>query len=236
MIGRIFLVSLLLLGLSSGKVHFETLEVAKDSFGQVDIYAPHTVIESRLVDDELVGFMMNSVVQTQTPEFLIANGVCAPYTVIRYNGSPAVVSAPCKGEEWARLVTPSTNKLLQIKNFDAVRYDFVEKALYTLEKGTLTKHLIDGRFKVENTTMGAITDFYVSGGELFYIRAKREFRRIGGVTEQIGIAESGRHRKYYVPSSEASCGAMIKSTVAPMLALIFQWLGAFDSFERVCLQ
>lgn len=216
------------------RVKFESLELAADSFGQTDIYAPHTAVETRLIDEELFGFMLNSVVQVQTPEFLIASGICAPYTVIRYNGGPAVVSAPCKEEEWARLVTPSETKVLPIKDFEAVRYDFLDKILYTLKGGVLTKHFLDGRFNVENTTMGSITDFYASGGELFYIRAKREFRRADGVTEQIGISESGRHRKFYIPSSEASCGTSIQATVVPMLALIFHWLGAYESFVNEC--
>jgi hypothetical protein len=222
------------LQLANCRVKFETLELATDSFGQTDIYAPHTAVESRLIDEKLFGFMLNSVVQVQTPEFLLASGICAPYTVIRYNGGPAVVSAPCNDEEWARLVTPSETKILPIKNFEAVRYDFLDRILYTLRQGLLTKHFLDGRFNAENITMGAITDFYSSGGELFYIRAKREFRRADGVTEQIGISESGRHRKYYIPSSEASCGTSVQATVVPMLALIFHWLGAYDSFVSEC--
>lgn len=230
-----FLLLLLTFLVARASVKFETLEAAADSFGQIDIYAPHTVVESRLVDLELHGFMINSVVQVQTPEFLIGIGICSPYTVIRYNGSPAVVSAACEGEEWPKLVTPSSTTLLPLKPFGMVRYDFVDKSLYTLSNGVLTKHLLDGRYNLENTIMGSLTDFYVSGGEIFYIRARRVFRRADGVTEQIGIAgEDGRHKRFYIPSSEASCGSAIKATTIPMLALIFQWLKTYDSFDQVC--
>lgn len=232
--GRVILVLWSCLRLTLCRVSFETLEVAVDSFGRFDIYAPHTLVESRLVDDELYGFMLNSIVQMQTPEFLIGKGICEPYAVIHYRGSPAVVSSPCENDEWARIVMPSETKLLPLQDFEAVRYDFTSKALYTLKEGIITKHLLDGRYNVENITMGAITDFYVTGGDLFYIRAKREFRRIDGVTQQIGISESGKHRKFYIPSSEASCGTSLKTTVVPMLALIFQWLSAYNSFDAVC--
>lgn len=88
-------------------LRFETLEVAKDSDGQTDIYAPHTVVESRLVGDELYAFFMNSVVQVQTPEFILARNVCAPYVVLRLGGNPAVISSPCDGELHPKLVTAS---------------------------------------------------------------------------------------------------------------------------------
>lgn len=145
------------------------------------------------------------------------------------------MSSPCGGEDTARLITPSSEKRLPLREFEAVRFDFTDKTLYTLSKGNLTKHLFDGRYNTENITMGAITDFYASGGQLYYIRAKREFRRAGGVTEQIGISESGKHRKFYIPSSQAACGASsVNATVIPMLALIFQWLSAYESFDAVC--
>lgn len=91
---------------------------------------------------------------------------------------------------------------------------------------------------MEKVEMGKITDFYVTGRELFYIRAQRVFRRPpNGQTMQIGIVgEEGRFRQFYIPASEASCSSAMSASLMPMLALSFQWMGAYRSFEEVCEQ
>lgn len=210
---------------ANAAMDFETLEVATDTLGQVSVYAPHTVIETRLEGDELFGFMLNSVVQVQTPDFLIARGICAPYTVIRYRGSPAVVSSPCGDEEWAYLVSASKVQFLPLKRFEAVRYDFATSALYTLSDEVISKHALD-HYNLESVWVGAnISDFYVSSGNLFYIRSGTEFRRSNdGQTVKIGLAPSGRHHKYYIPKSSASRLA-IAASILPLF--ILQRLVAF---------
>lgn len=64
---------------SGAEVKFETLDIAADSYGQVDIYANHTVVESRLVGRDLYGFMMNSVVRVYRPR-----NSCLQLTSVRH--------------------------------------------------------------------------------------------------------------------------------------------------------
>ena len=52
---------------------------------QVDIYAPHTVILSKLNSNgTLVGFFMNSVIGGEGKTFIIAKNITFPYVIVNW--------------------------------------------------------------------------------------------------------------------------------------------------------
>lgn len=185
--------------------NLEKIEVEQNSPYQVDVYAQHTIIETQLKGGELYGFFMNSVVGVQTPEFFIHRNVCAPYTVLRWQKQLSVLTSPCKGEIWSRLIVGSRQYRLPLKDFQLVKYNYVKQELLSFSQGYLVTHRLGGTYYLGRKYVGNISDFYAFGNFVYFVRDGLTYRLSRHSLEQTHMPTShGKLRLFYTSSASAS--------------------------------
>jgi hypothetical protein len=134
---------------------------------QVDIYAAHTVILSKLnTDGTLIGFFMNSALGGESKHFLIASNVTAPYAVIDWRGRPTVICND-KASPFVRMINPSSEKLLPFPHFDIAKYDYTQKNLYFYINESMFIYNIPRLANVSQYKLGLITDMFVTNKILY---------------------------------------------------------------------
>lgn len=134
---------------------------------QVDIYAAHTVILSKLYTNEtLVGFFMNSVIGGESKHFVIATNVSAPYVVIDWRGRPTVLCND-KLSPYVRMINPLGERLLPFKHFDIAKYDYTQETLYFYVNETLFVYNLPRLIDVAQYKIGLLTDMFVTEGRIY---------------------------------------------------------------------
>jgi hypothetical protein len=134
---------------------------------QVDIYAAHTVILSKLSSDgSLIGFFMNSALGGESKHFLIASNVTAPYAVIDWRGRPTVICND-NASPFVRMINPSGERLLPFPHFNIAKYDYTRENLYFYINETLFVYNIPTLANLSQYKLGLLTDMFVTNKVLY---------------------------------------------------------------------
>jgi len=134
---------------------------------QVDIYAAHTVLLSRLFDNgTLIGFFMNSVIGGKGRPFTIASDVSSPYAVIGLNGRPTVICNDNRSP-FVRMLTNVGERLLPFEHFELCKYDYVQETIYLYANETLSVYNLPRFITIGRYYVGNLTDFFVTNGRIY---------------------------------------------------------------------
>lgn len=153
-----------------------TLTVEKDNKHQAQIYSENTLLMTAVHDENLYGYYMNSVLQVQTVEFLIATGICEPYVAFRFNQMLHVLAKGCNSSQL--FLTMSGDRQEVNGRAQLIRFEFVTGIVYMLQNdGRIHLYSLPGWAQKDIISLGyGITDFYVSGEWIYFLRSGKLYR------------------------------------------------------------
>lgn len=150
--------------INSPATNLEYFRKAKDDhWYQADIYAEHTIVESRLIGSHLFGFFMNSVVGSQTIESKIADKIFKVYTIFRWNNTLHIITS---SKHKTKILWGSRVKEWKVTGLELIKYDYVQQRLYSYCNGTISIYDFGSLLLIRRFYIGSITDYYVINGKI----------------------------------------------------------------------
>jgi hypothetical protein len=174
------------------------------------VFASKTLVSSWIHENgDVIGEYLDSITKVPSIHHLVARNICQPYTIIHYNHTTAVLSAPCPGaKSYGLMSIGGFSKLIPLNNFIQIKYDYTERKIYTLShnRSLISVHNIDTFELVDRIFIpGNVSNFYSVGGKVFYVLERERYYVMDASNNFfLSYVKDGRIDTYYVPNSSTS--------------------------------